>query len=204
MFPMASATKEPDRESSRGERFLPRDSTMRAMTAVISRVVFSLSLLTIAAACGGGAAGSDGGAGAAGHAGAAEGGAGGGTGGVTGTRGGAGGAGGDLAGAGGIGGAGGSGGRGGTGGASTFSCGGAVCTRGQSVCYSYIPGVPDSGSTTYSCIGVPPSCAANPTCACVCPPSTSGLGCSFGGATFGTYCVCSASNEALSVSCGGL
>ena len=229
-FPMVQHAARLDRRGQPRERLLLRAWSMRAS---IAWVIVSFFLIPAACgggaagphghegsgghtgAASGGADGDGGtggtGTGGTGTAGAGMGGVG--TGGAAGTGGGAGGATGGTGGsgadgvAGGRGGGGGlgGGGAGGAGGASTFSCGGGVvCTRGQSLCHSYIPGVPGAGSTTYSCPAIPASCATNPTCACVCPPSTSGLGCAYPGAGFAAYCSCSGSGGALTVSCGGI
>jgi hypothetical protein len=87
--------------------------------------------------------------------------------------------------------------------ASTYACGSGTCTTGQTLCYSFAPGVPGGGPPTRACTPLPAACAANPTCACVCPPSSSpAIGCTFIGGTVGGFCSCGDANG-LTVTCAG-
>jgi len=113
------------------------------------------------------------------------------------------------AGTGGQGGGAGSGGpQGGAGGAGGHSggsivCGGGstvACVGGAELCYSFIGGTAGS-ETSYSCRAIPVACAAQQTCACVCPSRGGGLGCDFGSLP-GVWCSCTESNG-LKVSCAG-
>jgi hypothetical protein len=89
-------------------------------------------------------------------------------------------------------------------GASSYTCGAGSCTTGQTFCYSYLPGTP-GGSSTPSCMTLPAACAASPTCACVCPPSSStAFGCTFAGGNTGGSCSCTDTNGMLTVTCAGV
>jgi hypothetical protein len=141
------------------------------------------------AACSGAATPSDAGTGVAGSSGGTAAG----TGGDGGTGG---------AGRGGDGGGGRGGGSGGTGPVFEFACGTTICTSDHSLCYAYLPGVPGGGQSR-SCMALPAACAGNPTCACVCPPSTSpALGCTFAGSSIGGFCSCSDA-AGVTVTCAG-
>lgn len=75
-----------------------------------------------------------------------------------------------------------------------------TCAGGTELCYSFIGGTAGS-QTMYSCRAVPTKCTEHPTCACVCPPTTGGLGCDFGSLPLYS-CTCSDTNG-LRVSCAG-
>ena len=52
---------------------------------------------------------------------------------------------------------------------------------------------------------LPAACAASPTCACVCPPSSStAFGCTFAGGNTGGFCSCTDTNGMLTVTCAGV
>jgi hypothetical protein len=155
---------------------------MRATSKVVVGLALVLGVIA-PAACSDHATNSDAGTGSAGSSGGAAAGAGGDTG--------AGGA-----------GRGGDGGSGGAGPGVEFACGAAICTSDHSLCYAYLPGVPGGGQSR-SCMALPGACAGNPTCACVCPPSTSpGVGCTFAGSSIGSYCSCS-ETVGVTVTCAG-
>jgi len=84
----------------------------------------------------------------------------------------------------------------------SIACGSSssTCAGGAELCYSFIGGTAAS-QPTYNCRAISATCAAQPTCACVCPPRTNGLGCEFGSLP-GTFCNCSEANG-LKVSCAG-
>jgi hypothetical protein len=71
---------------------------------------------------------------------------------------------------GGAGGASGDGGMSGRGGASGAGglCGTTPCVPGQSICVYSPAGAGASGSSPYSCKGIPPACGNAPTCECLC------------------------------------
>ncbi len=95
-----------------------------------------------------------------------------------------------------------SGGAGGTDG-QTYDCGGQTCTVGQSYCYHFTPGV--AGHTGSDCNPTPDACAADPSCSCLCPPSSNAaLGCVPAGMTnTGNFCSCSNGGGRAVVSCAG-
>ena len=85
----------------------------------------------------------------------------------------------------------------------TYSCGSQTCSGGQTFCYSYTPGTP--GGTSSACTTLPPTCAGNPTCSCVCPPSSSPpFGCNYAGNNVGGACSCTETNGMLTVMCLGV
>ena len=96
-------------------------------------------------------------------------------------------------------------GGGGAGGATgaTYGCDSGTCIVGQSYCDRFSPGVPGDPASG-SCRPVPASCAANSTCACLCPPGDGG---SFGGclnsARPGTFCTCTETDGKVTVNCFG-
>ncbi len=73
------------------------------------------------------------------------------------------------------------------------SCG--SCNASQTYCNTYAPG-PAGSQLVVSCNAMPSSCAATPTCACVC----SALGVTCGSPA---SCTCTESNGLVSLSCAG-
>src|SRR5207248_9845870 len=85
---------------------------------------------------------------------------------------------------------------GGAGGAGGNNCGDNLrCDGTQTYCYQYMASTVGSPPITY-CSALTSACAANPTCACVCPASSTMCGSS-------TACTCTESNGLVSVSCTG-
>ena len=75
------------------------------------------------------------------------------------------------------------------------NCGPGNCDPGQTYCSATNPGYAGDPPWTYLCKTIPTECAANPTCACICPSPN---GCS------GSYtCHCTDTNGLVSVSCEG-
>jgi len=80
-------------------------------------------------------------------------------------------------------------------GAST-NCGGSInCDATQTYCLATNPGYAGNPPWTYACQTIPANCAANPTCACICPGP---YGC---GSAY--PCTCFEQNGLVSVSCEG-
>ena len=86
--------------------------------------------------------------------------------------------------------------------ATTFGCGLATCTTRQSYCYSYTPGVP-GGTPSRTCKPISAACASAPTCACVCPPLSSGPPGSCQGEGISASCTCTETNGQVVVTCLG-
>jgi hypothetical protein len=77
--------------------------------------------------------------------------------------------------------------------APTYPCGQGLCITGKSFCYRLA-----SSTIVYECMLLPAACAQNPTCDCLCPPSSSPAGgCSFNGRA----CNCLDDNGAATVFC---